>query len=323
MAAGSITFLSAPQIRPGGMHERKKKELRRRTDREAEAERKVRSKGKSCTKTNSCNPKVTMTDESSKEGLRWPVWTGGSRSFAVFEQYSGRESSSATVQTPFGESDMHRLSKQGVPDRLIMATPGNKSFESTKIDSRRTPSTIVGGCLAGRRPLFGRQKETCQRLARQNGEAAKTSRIDSLRFLVYTRWSLQHSNQSTMCKLQGHVGTAIQALGFRLDLAASRPRRCAPRSGFARSSPHPRAGLKWSCSMPVLTKNGLTSDLVLCTDKEWINKWSCSMHWQRMDSQVILFYALTKNGLTSDLVLCTDKEWIHKWSCSMHWQRMD
>ena len=46
-----------------------------------------------------------------------------------------------------------------------------------------------------------------------------------------------------MCKLQGHVGTAIQALGFGLDRAASRPRRCAPRSGFARSSPHPRAGL--------------------------------------------------------------------------------
>ena len=78
----------------------REKRRRRRTDREAEAERKVRSKGKSCTKTNSCNPKVTMTNESSKEGLRWPVWTGGSRSFAVFEQWR-RESSSATVQTPF------------------------------------------------------------------------------------------------------------------------------------------------------------------------------------------------------------------------------
>ena len=59
----------------------------------------------------------------------------------------------------FGESDMHRLSKQGVPDSLIMATSGNKSFESTKIDSRRTPSTTVDGCLAGRRPLCGRQKK--------------------------------------------------------------------------------------------------------------------------------------------------------------------
>ena len=59
---------------------------------------------------------------------------------------------------PFNESDMHRLSKQGVPDRLIMATSGNKSFESTKIDRRRTPSTTVDGCLPGRRPLCGRQK---------------------------------------------------------------------------------------------------------------------------------------------------------------------
>ena len=67
----------------------REKKRRRRTDREAEAERKVLSKGKSCKKTNSCNPKVTMTDESSKEGLRWPVWIGGSRSFAVFEQWKG------------------------------------------------------------------------------------------------------------------------------------------------------------------------------------------------------------------------------------------
>ena len=66
---------------------------------------------------------------------------------------------------PFNESDMHRLSKQGVPDRLIMATSGNKSFESTKIDRRRTPSTTVDGCLPGRRPLCGRQKKkTCHQL---------------------------------------------------------------------------------------------------------------------------------------------------------------
>ena len=94
MAAGSITFLSARQIRPSStcMHDRKKKK-----EEEEEEEpiaglkqgEKLRSKGKSCTKTNSCNPKVTVTDESSKEGLRWPVWTGGSRSFAVFEQWKG------------------------------------------------------------------------------------------------------------------------------------------------------------------------------------------------------------------------------------------
>ena len=88
---------------------------------------------------------------------------------------------------PFGESDMHRLSKQGVPDSLIMATSGNKSFESTKIGSRRTPSTTVDGCLADDDHFADVKKKTCHSLARQNGEAAKTSRIDSLRFLVYTR----------------------------------------------------------------------------------------------------------------------------------------
>ena len=49
MAAGSITFLSGRQIRPGStcIHDRKK---RRRPDREAEAERKTPFQRKSCTK---------------------------------------------------------------------------------------------------------------------------------------------------------------------------------------------------------------------------------------------------------------------------------
>ena len=225
------------------MHARKK------TKEEEEPNARLKQREKSVPKENHARKQTAATQK-----RPWPMnpvrkgWDGQfglEAREALQSSSSGRESSSATVQTPCGESDMHRLSKQGVPGRLIMTTSGNKSFESTKIDSRRTPSTIVSGCLAGRRPLCGRQKETCHRLARQNGEAAKTSRIDSLslRFLVYTRWSLQHSNQSMMCKLKGHVGTAIQALGFGLDRAASTPRRCAPRSGFARSSPHPWAGL--------------------------------------------------------------------------------
>ena len=143
--------------------EKKKKEAEEEEEEEPIARlkqrEKLRSKGKLFTKRNSCNPKVTVTDESSKEGLRWPVWTGGSRSFAVFEQWKGEFIGDGTKTINFGESYMHRLLKQGVPDRLIMATSGNKSFESTKIDSRRTPSTTVDGCLAGRRPLCGRQKK--------------------------------------------------------------------------------------------------------------------------------------------------------------------
>ena len=127
---------------------------------------------------------------------------------------------------------MHQLSKQGVPDRFITATSGNKSFESTKIDSGRTPNTTIDGCLAGRRPLCGRQKKkkTCHRLARQNGEAGKP-----LEPILFVSWctpddpcNIQISQQ---CKLQGHVETAIQAPGFGLDRAASGPRHCAPRSG--------------------------------------------------------------------------------------------
>ena len=65
------------------MHDRKKKKKKNARLKQRE---KVRSKGKSCTKTNSCNPKVTVTDKSSKEGLRWPVSsTGGPQNLAVFE----------------------------------------------------------------------------------------------------------------------------------------------------------------------------------------------------------------------------------------------
>ena len=107
----------------------------------------------------SCNPKVTVTDESSKAlgraemaSLDWRL-----AKLCSLRAVEGRVH--RRRYKPFGESDMHRLSKQGVPDSLIMATSGNKSFESTKIDSRRTPSTTVDGCLAGRRPLCGRQKK--------------------------------------------------------------------------------------------------------------------------------------------------------------------
>ena len=96
---------------------------------------------------------VTMTDKSSKEGLKWPVSsTGGSRNLVRGSPRVVEGRVRRRRYKPFGESDMHQLSKQGVPDRFIMATSGNKSFESTKIDCGRTPSTTVDGCLAGRRP---------------------------------------------------------------------------------------------------------------------------------------------------------------------------
>ena len=68
-----------------------------------------------------------------------------------------------------------------------MATSGNKSFDLSKIDSKQTPSTIVDGCLAGQRTRADKKKKkACNHLARQIEESAKTSRIDSLRFLVCT-----------------------------------------------------------------------------------------------------------------------------------------
>ena len=49
--------------------------------------------------------------------------------------------------------------------------------------------------------------------------------------------------RSKRSKVKGHVGTAIQHSYLGRNQAAPWPRRCAPRSGFAWSGPHPHAGL--------------------------------------------------------------------------------
>ena len=49
--------------------------------------------------------------------------------------------------------------------------------------------------------------------------------------------------RSKRSKVKGHVGTAIQHSYLGRNQAAPWPQRCAPRSGFAWSGPHPHAGL--------------------------------------------------------------------------------
>ena len=145
------------------------------------------------------------------------------------------------------ESDMHQLSNQGVPHRFIMTTSGNNSFESTKIGSGRTPSTTVVGSFVVRRRLCRRQKKKNLPSLRQNGEACKLAKPLALKSILFVSWRARGDPRniqiSQQCKLQGHVGTAIQALGLGLDWATCRSWRCPLWSGFARSRPHPRAGL--------------------------------------------------------------------------------
>ena len=157
------------------MHDRKNTKERKKEEpiTRLKQREKLRSKGKSCTKTNSCNPKVTVTDKSSKEGLRRPVSsTGGSQSFSVFEPLKGESGVGDGTNHSVKVTCISFRNRAGVPDRFIVATSGNKSFESTKIDSGQTPSTTEDGCLAGRRPLRGGQKKKkkkktlpCHRLA--------------------------------------------------------------------------------------------------------------------------------------------------------------
>ena len=149
-----------------------------------------------------------MTDKWSKERFRWPVSsTRGSRNFADFEQLMGEfvdDSTKYSVKAAHQHSkhtSFRQPSRQAreekrkyvaaatpghpnqisvscvcrdaearkcIPDRFIMATSGNRSFESTKIDCGQTPSTTIHGCLAGRRLLCGRQKKNFNRFARHN-----------------------------------------------------------------------------------------------------------------------------------------------------------
>ena len=59
-------------------------------------------------------------------------------------------------------------------------------------------------------------------------------------------------------KVKGHVGTAIQHSYLGRNQAASWPWRCAPRSGFTRSGPHPHAGLLISQTPPKTLKISTT-----------------------------------------------------------------
>ena len=56
------------------MHSREKEEKEEEPIARLKQREKLRSKRRSCTKTNSCNPKLTVTDKSSKEGLIRPVF---------------------------------------------------------------------------------------------------------------------------------------------------------------------------------------------------------------------------------------------------------
>ena len=145
---------------------------------------------------------------------------------------------------PFGESDMHQLSKQGVPDRFIMATSGNKSFESTKINCERTPSTTVDGSLTGRRPYTLRTSKKLLSLSQTKWRSWEnlSNRFSSFLGVHQMILATFKSVNNASCRGMWEQ-LAVQALGSGLDRAASRPQRCATRSGFARSSPHSRAGL--------------------------------------------------------------------------------
>ena len=220
------------------MYDRKKK--KRRTDNEAERGREKNSipNGKSCLKTNSCTKKWPWPTKLSKEGLRRPVWSSaGSRSLAVFEQLRVEFVGDGTNHSvkaicicfrntafPTGSSRRHQATSSSNRWRSTAGELRAPLLKFTLLDDAhfpdppRTPKKNL--------PSFSQTK-------------GRSWEIESNLF-VCQAWcapddpcNIQISKQ---CKLQGHVGTTIQALGFGLD--RSNPDRCALRRGLdaARSS---------------------------------------------------------------------------------------
>ena len=119
-----------------------------------------------------------------------------------------------------------------------MATSSNKSFESAEIDSRRTPSTTVDGCLAGRRPNTLPSLSQTKWRNRENLSNRFSSFLGVHQMILATFKSVNNASCRGMWEQQSKPSD----LGWT-GLSASRSRRCVPRSGFARSSPLPRTGL--------------------------------------------------------------------------------
>ena len=193
MAAGSITFSPARQIRPGStcMHDRRKKKKKEEEEEpiaRLKQREKLRSKGKSCTKTNSCNPKVTVTD------LRWPVWTGGSRSFAVFKQWKGEF---------IGDGTNHLVKAICIGFRNRAFPTGSSWRHQATSPSNRRRST------AGELPA----------------PLSAAALLDD-----------------------DHFSDVKKKLAIALN-SQTKWRRLKESSGFARSSPHPRAGLLIHCAL--------------------------------------------------------------------------
>ena len=117
-----------------------------------------------------------------------------------------------------------------------MATSGNKSFESTKIDSGRTSSITVDGCLAGRRPLCGRKKKnkkkkkTCHSLSQTKWRSWEnlSNRFSSFLGVHQMLLATFRSVKNASCSCRGMwKQQSKRSIGFGLDRAASRPRHCA------------------------------------------------------------------------------------------------
>ena len=136
-------------------------EKKRRRTRGWSREKKSVPKENHAQKQNSCNPKVTVTDKSSEEGLRWPVSnTGGSRNLAVFEQLKGEFVDDGTNHSVKATciSFRNRAFSTGSLWRHQATSPSNSNRrKSTAGDLPAPPWTAV--LLDDDHTLCGRQKK--------------------------------------------------------------------------------------------------------------------------------------------------------------------
>ena len=105
----------------------KREKKKGRTDRKAEAEYKAPFQRKVMHENKKLQPKSYRDQKKIEQGrtkASWEYWRlTKSCSIRAVEGGVRRRR-----YKPFGVSNMHKLSKQGVPDRFIMATSGNKFF---------------------------------------------------------------------------------------------------------------------------------------------------------------------------------------------------
>ena len=180
------------------------------------------------------------------QGLRWAVWTGGSRSFAVFEQWK-REFIGDGTNTIWWkryasafeiETGRSRQAHHGDIRQQVLRIDEDRQQANSQHHCRRLPCWTTTTFRTSKRnlPSLSQTKwRSCENLSNRF-----SSFLGVHQMILPTFKSVNNVQVAGAC---GNSNPSPRIWAGPGCMMPSRPRRCAPRSGFALSSPHPRAGL--------------------------------------------------------------------------------